>query len=219
MCSFFISYRLENRTSKTISICQSGFDDDHSIHLTPLSTTNFSWDDPYGHKTLNVSVYTDNSVNISTISLETAVICSVEGTGVQFQLVHTGNITVARFTEEQPSSLSAHGDAQVMHESGESLQVQRKVRNIAPLFEFTVELGVLGLSVIDHRPRELSYLYLERVYIAYATGCDGGTTNRYGYFNAFIYTLAFFILSVIRTRANKYGSRNTGFHLLFFFFW
>ncbi|KMT11750.1 hypothetical protein BVRB_5g105600 [Beta vulgaris subsp. vulgaris] len=171
--------RLENRTSKTISICQSGFDDDHSIHLTPLSTTNFSWDDPYGHKTLNVSVYTDNSVNISTISLETAVICSVEGTGVQFQLVHTGNITVARFTEELPSSLSAHGDAQVMHESGESLQVQRKVRNIAPLFEFTVELGVLGLSVIDHRPRELSYLYLERVYIAYATGCDGGTTNRF----------------------------------------
>ena len=143
--------------------------------MIPLSTTNFSWDDPYGDKTINVSVYSDNRVSTSTLNLETAVMCILEGTGVQFQLVDTGNITVARFTEEQPFRYT---DGHRRLETGESLPMQRAVRSTVSPFEVTVELGVLGISVIDHRPRELSYLYLEKVYIAYSTGYDGGTTSR-----------------------------------------
>ncbi|XP_021768084.1 uncharacterized protein LOC110732449 isoform X1 [Chenopodium quinoa] len=171
--------RIENRTRKKISICQSGFGDDHLIHLTPLSTTNFAWDDPYGHKCFDASIYSDNSVSTLTLNLESASMCSLEGAGVQFQLMDTGNITVARFTEEQPSRLNAQGDDQAMIDDEESVQMQKKMRNSVPPFELTVELGVLGLSVIDHRPKELSYLFLERVYVAYSTGCDDGTTNKF----------------------------------------
>lgn len=148
------------------------------IRLTPWSTTDFSWDDPYGQKSFDVSVYSDSGVSTSTLNLETAATCSLEGAGVQFQLTDTGKFTVARFTEEQASRLSTEGNDQIMIENGESLQMQRIVRNTVPPFELTVELGVLGLSVMDHRPRELSYLYLERVYVAYSTGCDGGTSNK-----------------------------------------
>ncbi|KNA21084.1 hypothetical protein SOVF_046540 [Spinacia oleracea] len=171
--------RIENRTRKTISIRQSGFADEYLIRLTPWSTTDFSWDDPYGQKSFDVSVYSDSGVSTSTLNLETAATCSLEGAGVQFQLTDTGKFTVARFTEEQASRLSTEGNDQIMIENGESLQMQRIVRNTVPPFELTVELGVLGLSVMDHRPRELSYLYLERVYVAYSTGCDGGTSNKF----------------------------------------
>nr|GEW79812.1 hypothetical protein [Tanacetum cinerariifolium] len=50
-------------------------------------------------------------------------------------------------------------------------------KNSSPL-ELIVELGVVGVSLVDHRPKELCYLYLERVFISYSTGYDGGTTSR-----------------------------------------
>ncbi|CAI9287577.1 unnamed protein product [Lactuca saligna] len=42
-----------------------------------------------------------------------------------------------------------------------------------------VELGVVGVSLVDHRPKELAYFYLERVYVSYSTGYDSGTTSRF----------------------------------------
>nr|AFN89138.1 vacuolar protein sorting 13 [Mesembryanthemum crystallinum] len=173
--------RIENRTSsKTISICQCGFDDDQWIHMIPLSTKNFSWDDPYGQKSVSVRVCSDSNVFTSTLNLETTTMCLLEGeTGVQFQLVDTGDIKVARFTEELPSSLSSQDAQLVMSGNWGGFHMQRKVQNTVSPLELTIEFGVLGLSVVDHRPRELLYLYLDRVYIAYSTGYDGGTTSRF----------------------------------------
>ena len=45
--------------------------------------------------------------------------------------------------------------------------------------EIILELGVVGVSVMDHRPRELAYLYMEKFFISYSTGYDGGTTSRF----------------------------------------
>lgn len=45
--------------------------------------------------------------------------------------------------------------------------------------ELILELGVVGVSIMDHRPRELAYLYMEKFFISYSTGYDGGTTSRF----------------------------------------
>lgn len=47
--------------------------------------------------------------------------------------------------------------------------------------ELILELGIVGISVVDHKPRELAYLYMEKFFISYSTGYDGGTTSRFSY--------------------------------------
>ncbi|CAH1448993.1 unnamed protein product [Lactuca virosa] len=49
---------------------------------------------------------------------------------------------------------------------------------LAPL-EIIVELGVVGVSLVDHRSKELAYFYLERVFVSYSTGYDSGITSRF----------------------------------------
>lgn len=64
---------------------------------------------------------------------------------------------------------------------GDGSQVDSKLREERSALELIVELGVVGISVVDHKPRELAYLYMERVSISYSTGYDGGTTSRFQY--------------------------------------
>ncbi|XP_074317635.1 uncharacterized protein LOC141653693 isoform X2 [Silene latifolia] len=167
------SMRIENRTSsKTISIRQCGFADEYSVCLTPLSTANFSWDDPYGQKSLEVCVTNGSIVGTAKLELDNSTCLIQEVAGVQFQLIDAGTVKVARFIDAHLLRLSSQGNLG-------SFQLQREVHNPVSPFELTVEFGVLGLSVVDHRPREISFLYLERVYIAYSSGYDGGTTSRF----------------------------------------
>lgn len=173
--------RIENRTKMMIRIRQSGFGDDTWIELLPLSTTNFSWEDPYGQKSIDVVVHNEESTRVCKFNLsESGLHSEGEGLGLSFQVLDMGDIKVARFLDEttlvpcprETSRSNVHlgnvGDAHI----GSKMQ-----ENGSPL-ELIVELGAVGLSVIDHRPRELSYLYLERVFLSYSTGYDGGTTSR-----------------------------------------
>ncbi|GAB4857735.1 hypothetical protein Ancab_015642 [Ancistrocladus abbreviatus] len=175
--------RVENRTAhKAVSIRQSGFGDDYWIKLAPHSTTNFSWEDPYGQKLLDVQIQHDSSIANSKVDLETAAVCSLEGgAGVQFQMVDICNIKIFQFIDECTSELSASGVNRSLMPSGNwgISHVQSKTQNTVSPVELIVELGVVGVSVIDNRPKELLYLYLERVYISYSTGYDAGTTSRF----------------------------------------
>ncbi|KAG9452487.1 hypothetical protein H6P81_005391 [Aristolochia fimbriata] len=176
-------FRIENRTKATaIKFRQSGLSDDAWIHLIPLSTTNFSWEDPCGEKLIDVSIHRGTNIIVQKFSLEkTEEFSSNEGEhGIRLHVVELGEITVARF-------IDAHGSAELgskrenVESSGNSgtSAVQSKIqKNIAPL-ELMVELGVVGMSLVDHRPRELLYLYLERVFISYSTGYDNGATSRF----------------------------------------
>ncbi|KAG0474784.1 hypothetical protein HPP92_014470 [Vanilla planifolia] len=44
--------------------------------------------------------------------------------------------------------------------------------------ELIIELGIVGF-LIDHKPRELLYLYLEKVFASFSTGYDAGKTSRF----------------------------------------
>ncbi|EEF45057.1 vacuolar protein sorting-associated protein, putative [Ricinus communis] len=174
--------RIENRIpSKMISIRQTGFGDGAWIILEPLSTTNFSWDDPYGQKFIDAKIDFDGSIGVWKFDLERPGISSIENeeTGLQFHVVDLGDIKVARFRDN--SSLTSHGESTSLRPSGyleNSRGHTERDNNITPI-ELIVELGVVGISVVDHRPKELSYLYLERVFISFSTGYDGGKTSRF----------------------------------------
>lgn len=171
--------RIENRTiSKTISIRQSGFGEDAWIPLEPLSTSTFAWEDPYGQKLLDAKIDGHGSAGVWRLDLErTGLYSAVEvELGLQFHVLEIGDIKVARFTEDRASS--SHEIRSLTPGNWGNSQMQRETQSTSTPMELIIELGVVGVSVVDHRPKELSYLYMERVFVSYLTGYDGGTTSR-----------------------------------------
>lgn len=173
--------RLENRTKdKALSIRQSGFGEDSWIQLKPLSTTNFSWEDPYGDKFLDAKLSDDDRNAIWKLDLERAGLCSAEF-GLQLHVIDGGNIKIAKFRDEMrlsSSSFEEIRDPTPTEKLGVSA-VHGEMQNSVTPFELSIELGVVGISMVDQRPKELSYLYLERVFLTYSTGYDGGRTSRF----------------------------------------
>lgn len=164
-----------------IEIRQSGFGDDSWIEIWPLSTTNFSWEDPYGLKIIDVKVHNKESTAVCKFNLcDPGLHSEDEGLGLFFHILDMGDTKVARFLDETMLALcprEASGSTVDLGNIGNSQIGSKMQENGSPL-ELIVELGAVGISVVDHRPRELSYLYLERVFISYSTGYDGGTTSR-----------------------------------------
>ncbi|KAF8380625.1 hypothetical protein HHK36_028114 [Tetracentron sinense] len=83
------------------------------IWLQPLSTTNFSSEDPYGQRLIDAEIHIGSSIAVQKFGLE--------------------------------------------------MTVSKMQNNAAPV-ELIVEMRVVGISVIDHRPRALSCLYLESLF-------------------------------------------------------
>ncbi|KAL6008537.1 hypothetical protein ACLOJK_034050 [Asimina triloba] len=177
--------RIENRTNSIIiKLRQSGLSDDAWLQLQPLSTTNFAWEDPYGQKLLDVSIDSSGNISFQKFSLENA------GEGftdewakcIQLLVLEIGDIKIARFTDDRKTlelSPQARHDLIASFGNWSTSFRQSKMQTNAVPMELIIELGVFGISVIDHRPRELLYLYLERVFVSYSTGYDGGTTSRF----------------------------------------
>lgn len=174
------SNRVENRTTnKELSIRQSGFGEDAWIQLQPLSTTNFSWEDPYGDKFLDAKLNDGDSDAIWKLDLERTGLCSADF-GLEFHVIDGGDITIAKFRDDV--MLNSISDREIRDpmptENRGVSSVHAETRNNVTPFELLIELGVVGISLVDHRPKELSYLYLERVFLTYSSGYDGGKTSR-----------------------------------------
>lgn len=153
--------------------------------LPPLSTTNFCWEDHNSQHLLDTKINTDSSIGVWKLDKSTG-FCSLEDgeTELCCHVAKEGDIKVVRFRA------SRYLESDFLEEMGYisaarnwRSQLQRPVQDseAAPT-ELIVELGVVGISIIDHRPKELAYMYLERVVISYSTGLDGGTTNRFEHF-------------------------------------
>ncbi|GAV77402.1 PH domain-containing protein/DUF946 domain-containing protein/DUF1162 domain-containing protein/Chorein_N domain-containing protein, partial [Cephalotus follicularis] len=176
--------RIENRTfSKTVNIRQSGFGDDSWIQLEPLSTANFSWEDPYGQKIIDAKVDDGCSIGVWKLDLGRSGLCSAEegGQGLQFSVVEMDDIKVVRFTDDGMMGSCSHEEIkfQISAGNGGNSPMNNDLQYNTTPVEVIIELGVVGVSVVDHRPKELSYFYLERVFVSYSTGYDGGTTSRF----------------------------------------
>ncbi|KAK4844286.1 hypothetical protein QYF36_018501 [Acer negundo] len=174
--------RIENRTnSKRITIRQSGFDEDAWIQLEPLSTSTFSWEDPYGQKIIDAKIDNHGSMSVWKLDMEKNELYSAEEgeLGLQFHVIEMGDFKIARFTEVRTSSSNDEIRSLAPMGNWGSFHMQEEMQHNSTPIELIVELGVVGVSVVDHRPMELSYLYLERVFVSYSTGYDGGATSRF----------------------------------------
>ncbi|KAI3453469.1 hypothetical protein Pfo_010132 [Paulownia fortunei] len=175
--------RIENRTrNSTIRIRQTGFGDDAWIQLQPLSTANFSWEDPYGQAVIDSEVYGRSNTRVYKFDLDKAGFSSIDdNSGLFLHVANIGDTKVVRFVNIHTLlSKSKEGSGSLMPGGnwGNS-HVQAKMPEQGSPLELILELGVVGISVVDHRPRELAYLYMEKFFISYSTGYDGGTTSRF----------------------------------------
>ena len=90
---------------------------------------------------------------------------------MQLHVFEVDNIKVVRFTDDWTWKLNSHEDRR-------SATAARKPQIDVTPVEIIIEFGVVGVSVVDHMPKELFYMYLDRIFISYSTGYDGGTTSR-----------------------------------------
>ncbi|KAK4746515.1 hypothetical protein SAY87_012827 [Trapa incisa] len=166
--------RMENRTRTRISIRQAGFGEDYWILLQPLSSTNFSWENPYGQRFIDAKVDKGCSTQTWTLDLDKTGQYSLDEGEQDLQIeVHVaeiGEVKVARFID---------CSAWLNKNTKKNIYLQEVRQTHSMPVELVVELGVVGISLVDHRPKELSYLYLERVFICYSTGYDEGATTRF----------------------------------------
>ncbi|KAK8691038.1 hypothetical protein V6N13_074559 [Hibiscus sabdariffa] len=164
--------RIENRTfDKTVCIRQSGFAEYAWITLGALSTTSFSWENPYGKKFIDAQIDGDSNNPVWKLNLESAgQFTTDEELRMHLHVLEIGNIKIVRFTDDWTWKSS--------HE-GTSLLAAGKPQMEVTSVEIIIELGVVGVSVVDHMPKEVFYLYLDRVFVSYSTGYDGGTTSRF----------------------------------------
>ncbi|XAR70581.1 hypothetical protein NMG60_11027484 [Bertholletia excelsa] len=174
--------RLENRTiNQTVSIRQTGCSDHAFIQLEPLSATNFSWEDPYGQRLIDAKIHNSHSTIVCNLDLDKMGSSAVgDGAlGLSFHVVEMGDIKVARFTDDTTTGSSSKQGGNLLTNVGNLGNCQHnKPENASPV-EIIAELVAVGISVVDHKPKELSYLYLERVFVSYSTGYDSGTTSRF----------------------------------------
>uniref|UniRef100_A0A0E0MAV7 PH domain-containing protein n=1 Tax=Oryza punctata TaxID=4537 RepID=A0A0E0MAV7_ORYPU len=172
--------RIENRTSSTIiSARQSGLGEDSWIQVKPLSTKKYSWDDPYGHTAFDVSIRQEDVTFFQRVDLENPDECSAgfREHHLKLSILETADVKILKFADyprrQEGGYRSDLGDHQA------SPVMQNDTDTGAGLLELIVELGVVGISLIDHKPRELLYLHLQKLFISYMTGYNSGTTSRF----------------------------------------
>lgn len=175
--------RIENRTRNcTIRFRQTGFGDDAWIQLQPLSTARFSWEDPYGQKVIDAEVYTGSNTGVYKFDLDKVGLSSIDDKcGFFLHVANIGDIKVVRFMNRHtlPTNSNEGTGASMLGGNWGSSHIHAKTTEQGSPLELILELGVVGISIVDHRPRELAYLYMEKFFISYSTGYDGGTTSRF----------------------------------------
>ncbi|KAF9601890.1 hypothetical protein IFM89_023954 [Coptis chinensis] len=84
---------------------ESSLVDDAWIQLEPLSTTNFSWEDPYGKKMIDTKVQSGSITVVHQLNLTRMEKSSSEESALEmkFHVVEIGDLIIARFTEDVPS--------------------------------------------------------------------------------------------------------------------
>lgn len=149
--------------------------------LEPLTTANFSWEDPYGQKYLDAKVESDHRSGVFRLDMEKGVVDSelFRELEVNFHVQEIGDIKIARFTDDESTSQSPNEIISLpsVGDHGYSTP-QTPTEHKTTTLEFIIEMGLVGISIVDHSPKELSYFYFERVFVSYSTGYDEGRTSR-----------------------------------------
>lgn len=171
-------FRIENRTNmKLIKHRQSGLDDDAWQLLKPLSTMNFAWEDPYGQHLLDVLVEHASISSILTVDIDkVGDFYPRDGsvtTGICIRVIEVHDIKVVTFYDDKrnPQKIyTVEENAQAANDVESVFQIQTRTQSSTTPLEIILEVGAVGVSIVDQTPKEILYLYLQRVFVSYSTG-------------------------------------------------
>lgn len=143
----------------------------------------YAWEDPYGQRAIDIRISYGNGYSVERLSLDkpfTSPLTEIFQ-NIQLRITEVRGVKVVRFTDSgEGQKIAPHdeGKTMVAVRNGGTSAMQNNVQNNALPLEVIVEVGVVAVSLIDHRPRELLYLYVERVFISYITGSDEMAASR-----------------------------------------
>ncbi|CAM6084054.1 unnamed protein product [Calypogeia fissa] len=184
-------YRFENRTPDVpLKFRQLGLDDDSWQQLKPHSTKTFAWDDPEGQQLLEVvPANTDcteffryeinNTGDHPELSFGSDLAHQVSVRVIELLEVKTVRfyckiVELEAISEDEEIEASSPGRGD---ESGHELARVDDKQGSAQV-EVVVNIGKLGVSIIDQHPREILYLSLDNVITSYQIGF-GERTSRF----------------------------------------
>ena len=180
---FYSCFRIENRIADMkINIRQSTLGDDSWVTVHPLSSISYALEAPNGPTLVDIYIQNGNNTTSQTISLESipgwdAGLCKE---GFYLYGVDCGDVKIVRILnikKELAEKLEKH-HADESTSNGDNKSCIEKKPSASPV-ELVIDLGVVGISLVDHRPRELLYLSLEKVFLSYFSNYNGGNTSRY----------------------------------------
>ncbi|XP_078437793.1 pleckstrin homology (PH) domain-containing protein isoform X2 [Wolffia australiana] len=179
-----ISYcpmRIENRVVEKVNIRQSTLGDDAWISLQPFSSTNFAWENPYGPTLVDICILKGTNLIGQNVSLENSGSCrnGLHEAGYDFDFIELRGMRIFRLVKiEKEFTDDLRGQCTNESTSRDIQSCVGREKSSSPM-EIAIDLGVVGISLIDHKPRELLYLRLEKVFLSYSPSYNGGSSTRF----------------------------------------
>lgn len=166
-------YRIENCSSKTIAIYQKDVRAKLQ-RLRPFEAQPYAWEEPSKPRLLVVEITgeqpTAREISLDKIKSHKKPIVLADGTELRTEVVVDGPTRVFRLMGAELSPSTPTKPADELEVSKEPMlrskpPTSRKV-------SLTFDLTGIGVSVVDHVPKELFYLILRRIHIDYASGVE-----------------------------------------------
>lgn len=173
--------RLDNRTNNTeFKIRQNGLDDDAWMNLPPHSTKTFAWEDHCQEQLLEVLALGNNVViDVNKIGYHPALnLGPHSSTTVSVRVLELMEVKTVRFFEEIDELEEVEGEHEISSSQEEMMPAEEDAEEQASAqTEVVIDIPRLGLSVTDHKPQEILYLFLGNVIFTYQMGF-GARTSR-----------------------------------------
>ncbi|BBN04917.1 vacuolar protein sorting-associated protein 13A/C [Marchantia polymorpha subsp. ruderalis] len=174
-------YRLDNRTNNTeFKIRQNGLDDDAWMNLPPHSTKTFAWEDHCQEQLLEVLALGNNVViDVNKIGYHPALnLGPHSSTTVSVRVLELMEVKTVRFFEEIDELEEVEGEHEISSSQEEMMPAEEDAEEQASAqTEVVIDIPRLGLSVTDHKPQEILYLFLGNVIFTYQMGFGARTSS------------------------------------------
>ncbi|MCO5611230.1 hypothetical protein L7F22_065481 [Adiantum nelumboides] len=203
-------YRLENRMrNMELHYRQKGSSDEDWQILQPCSASLYVWENLEGEQLLEVLVSQAGVSNCETYDInKPGKYYHQQGSSFNncfCEILEVGTVKVVKFCELNKNPRNQEPSTSGTAEPSQILTVDVNGSSSSSRMEMQLELGQLGISLIDLKLRELLYLYMEKVSFVYATGY-AGNSRRLKFFLGYLQLdnqLPFSVLPVVLVPEEK----------------
>ncbi|XP_047948182.1 uncharacterized protein LOC125194160 isoform X1 [Salvia hispanica] len=187
-CSFSSPYRIENHSFfLPIQFRQVNGSSDSWRSLLPNASASFSWEDLGRERCLELLVDGDDPLssqkyNIDEIKDHQPIpVAGGPRRNLRVTIIREEKVNVVKISDWMPENETpvplnrSASSVQQICESNYQLEPPPLVSESE--FHFSLDVGELGLSIVDHTPEEILYLSLKTFVLSYATGLGSGISR------------------------------------------